>query len=359
MNHSISRWQLVLMVISFLYGSSFLMAPGLTAFFSFQDAWISMFFSVMIGLLLNVVWMFLLKSYGYESIFWIVEHVGGKWLGTVINLLIVFYAVHLASYVVRNLSNFMVVSISPMSNQWTYQIMIILLAVYSCYYGLNNIARVNEFLNPWMLLLFIISVALTANQFNFNHLRPVFEQSMKSILHGSYTTIAFPFLDIILLGSVLTYVKQKEKLMKYYLTGILFAGMILVLTIFLTLGTQGPYMVIRQPYPTFSMMRDITLIKNFERVEALVAVVWIFGILVKITLSLFAALKGLQHISRHESYTSFLIPAGIITFVMSNEIHTNTVDYTDWVAKYWTLFYFTLYLILIIVLIMGKARKKS
>ena len=45
-----------------------------------------------------------------------------------------------------------------------------------------------------------------------------------------------------------------------------------------------------------------------ERIEIIIAIVWIFGILVKITLCLFAALKGLQHITRHESYNPFLFP---------------------------------------------------
>jgi hypothetical protein len=145
--------------------------------------------------------------------------------------------------------------------------------------------------------------------------------------------------------------------MKYYLIGVWFAGMVLILTIVLTLGTQGPYMVIRQSYSTFSMMRDITLIKNFERIEVLIGVFWVFGILVKITLCLFAALRGLQHISRHKSYNSFLVPVGILICVMSNAIHRNTIDFTSWVAKYWTLWWFTLYLILIIMMIIGKAQK--
>ncbi|MGE6486872.1 GerAB/ArcD/ProY family transporter [Paenisporosarcina sp. NPDC076898] len=359
MNHSISRWQLVLLVISFIYGSSLLMAPGITAAASYRDAWISMLLAVVMGLLLNVFWMMLLKRYNYLSIFSIVENVTGKWVGMFINLLIVFYGIHLAAYIVRNLSNFMVINVIPDSNEWTYQIMIILLAIYSCYYGLNNMASVNEFLLPWMLLLFGVSVALIANKFDISQLKPVLNESFLSITHGAYNTLGFPFIEIILLGAVFTFVTQKEKLMKSYLMAILSAGFILVFTVFLTVGTEGPYMVTRITYSTYAMMKDITIIELFERVEVVIAVVWIFGILVKICLCLFAVLKGLQHISKHENYHPFLLPVGIITWVMSNEIHRNTRDFTDFVAKYWTLWWFTLYVILVLIMMIGIALKKD
>jgi len=327
------------------------MAPGTTTSFANQDAWISMILALIIGLILNVVWMMLLKSYDYKSIFFITERVSGKWLGTFINLLIVFYAIHLTAYIVRNLSNFMVINVIPDSHDWTYQLMIILLAVYSCYYGLTNMARVNEFLIPWMLLLFFITVCLIANQFEFDHLKPVFEQGYKSISQGAHGTLGFPFIEIILLGAVFTFVKQKEKLMKGYLFAIFFAGIILVLTVFLTVGIEGPYMVSRESYATFSMIRNIT------RIEIVIAIVWIFGILVKIVLCVFAALKGLQHISRHNSYNPFLLPVGILIWVMSNEIHENAIDFTDFVVKNWTLWWFTLYLILTLLMFIGIVLK--
>lgn len=359
MNHSVSRWQLVLLVISFIYGSSLLMAPGLTASASYRDAWISMLLALLIGLLLNLIWIWLLKRYNYLSIFSIVENVTGKWLGMFFNLLIVFYGIHLAAYIVRNLSNFMVINVIPDSNEWIYQVMIILLAIYSCYYGLNNMASMNEFLLPWMLILFALTVCLIANQFELDQLKPILDESFSSISEGAYNTLGFPFIEIILLGAVFTFVQKKEKLMKSYLWAIVCAGLILVFTVTLTVGTEGPFMVTRISYSTYAMMRDITVIKLFERIEVVIIIVWIFGILVKICLCLFAALKGLQHISKHKSYHPFLIPVGLITWAMSNEIHRNTREFTNFVAKYWTVWWFTLYVMLVLILLIGIALKKD
>ncbi len=358
MNHTITRWQLVLLVISFIYGSSLLMAPGITTSFAHQDSWLSMAMALLVGLILNMAWMFLLKKYQYQSIFTIVEMVTGKWMSQLINLLIVFFGIHLAAYIVRNFSNFMVINVIPDSSAWTYQIMILLLAIYSCYYGLSNMARMNEFLLPWMLLLYAFSVCLIINQMDFHHFRPVMNEGFKAITQGAYGTLGFPFIEILLLSAVFPYVKQKEKLMKHYLIGVLAAGLILLFTVILTVGTEGPYLVARLPYSTFTMMRDINIIKLFERIEVVIGIVWIFGILVKIGLCLFAALKGLEYISKHSSYRPFLLPVGIITWVMSNEIHQNNMSFTTFVANYWTIWWFTLYIILVLIMIIGIALKK-
>jgi spore germination protein (amino acid permease) len=340
-------------------GSSLLMAPNLTAFFSNQDAWLSMILAVLIGLFVNLIWIYVLKRYQYRSIFRITEVAGGKILGTILNIIIIFYALHLASYVVRNISNFMISNVIPESSPWTFQIMILLLAIYSCYYGLNNVARVNEFLTPFMILFFIFSLLLTLNQFRFSHIQPIFEQGFLKISQGAYTTTGFPFIEIILMGSMFTYVKDKKKLLMKYLIGILFGGITLIITVFLAVGVEGAYMVKRQSYPTFEVMRDISIVNIFERIEVVIAVVWIFGILVKVIVCLFAAMKGLQHLSKHSSYHSFLLPAGILIWAMSNHLHPNSMEFTDFVGQNWTLWWFSLYLILMLVLGIGIVRKKD
>lgn len=172
MSHKLNQWQMLLLTISFLVGSSLLLAPNLTSFYSKQDAWLSMIIALAAGLILNWLWIYLLSKYQYQSIFVIAEKAVGKWIGGLISLLVVFYALHLCSYVVRNVSNFMISSVLPDTNAWTFQMMLIIVSLYSCYYGLNNIARVNEFLNPIMGVLFLVSLLLTLNRFELHNLKP-------------------------------------------------------------------------------------------------------------------------------------------------------------------------------------------
>ncbi|MCK6256576.1 spore germination protein [Fictibacillus sp. KIGAM418] len=359
MNHTLNQWQLFLLTVSFLVGSSLLMAPNLTSYYSKQDAWLSMIIAIAIGIFINLLWIYLLSLYQYQSIFEIVETVSGKWIGSILSLIIVFYSLHLCSYVVRNVSNFMISSVLPDTNAWTFQIMLILVSLYSCYYGLNNIARVNEFLNPIMAVLFIASLILTLNRFDIRYFKPVLEQPLSTVMQGAYTTTGFPFIEVILLGTVFTYVRKKKKLMRSYLNAIVASGIILLITIIVAIGCDGYYMVSRTTFPTFELMRAINIVKLLERVEVLIAVVWIVGIFVKIVICFLAAMMGLQQVAKHHSYGPFLLPAGLLVWAMSNHEHSNTMEFTDFVAKNWTLWWFTLYFLLIVVLIIGVILKKN
>ncbi|WHY74030.1 GerAB/ArcD/ProY family transporter [Fictibacillus enclensis] len=358
MSHKLNQWQMLLLTISFLVGSSLLLAPNLTSFYSKQDAWLSMIIALAAGLILNWLWIYLLSKYQYQSIFVIAEKAVGKWIGGLISLLVVFYALHLCSYVVRNVSNFMISSVLPDTNAWTFQMMLIIVSLYSCYYGLNNIARVNEFLNPIMGVLFLVSLLLTLNRFELHNLKPFLEQPPRSILQGAYTTTGFPFIEVILLGTVFTYVSKKKNLMRTYLMAIAISGLILLITIIIVIGVDGYYLVSRNTFPTFELMRAINIVKLLERIEVLIGAVWIVGIFVKIVVCFYAGMMGLQHMSKHHRYRTFLLPAGLWVWAMANHVHSNTMEFTDFVAKNWTLWWFTLYLILIVVMLIGIIRKK-
>ncbi|MTH52979.1 endospore germination permease [Bacillus mangrovi] len=353
MNHILSRQQLFLLVISFITGSSVLMAPGLTASFAQNDAWISMVLAVLAGLLLNTVLIFLLKKYHYASIFEIFEKVLGKLFGFLLSGTVVFYSLHLAAYVLRNLSNFMTTSISPDSSPANFQILMLLIVMYSVFFGLNNLGRVNQFFIPLMLVLLFASLLLVLNQFKVSNLKPFFKEGFLPIVHGAYPSLGFPFIEIILMASILTYVRHKKKLGRIYLTSILIGGSILAVTVFISIGVQGYDLVTRQTYSTFELVRDITVIRLFERIEVLIGIYWIFGIFVKITFCLQTALLGFKTMTKHTTYRPFILPCSVFIWVMSNQLHPALPGFNEYVTKYWTLWWMGLYLLFIFVLAAG------
>ncbi|MBS2969879.1 endospore germination permease [Metabacillus sp. KIGAM252] len=353
MNHVISKQQLFLLFISFVTGSSILMAPGLTATFAKNEAWVSTIIASVIGLILNLLLMWLMKKYHYASIFEITEKILGKVMSYLVNGLIIFYALSLAAYIVRNLSNFMTTSISPESSPANFQVLILLVAMYSVFFGLNNLARVNEFFTPITLFLLAASLVLVLNQVEFSNLKPFFARGVMPVLHGAYTILGFPFIEIIIMSSFFTYVSNKKGLGRTYLAAMLIGGAVLALTVLMSLAIQGYDLVIRQTYSTFELMRDITIVRLFERVEVLIGVFWIFGIFVKITCCMQAAVLGFKAMTKHTTYRPFIIPAALFVWIMANQVHLNIVDFNNFVLKYWTLWWFALYVLFVLFLAAG------
>ncbi|MCD7032920.1 endospore germination permease [Metabacillus sp. GX 13764] len=358
MKHTLTKGHLLMLTVSFITGSSLLMAPGITTAAAKNNGWISMLIAAFCGLLLNLLLVFLIKKYRYQSIFDCAEKAAGPFIGGVITLLIVFYSLHLAAYVVRNVSNFMITSVNPEGSTAIYEAALLTAVCFTTLYGLNNLARLNEFLLPGLFFLLIASFGLVINQFDGSHLKPFFRDNPGSLVMGAYPTVGFPFIEIISLMSLFSYVSNKKHLGRSFLLTLFLSGCFLAASVVLCIGVEGYDLVSRQPYATFEIMRGITIVKLFERIEILTGTFWIFGIFIKITICFLAAMLGLQKLARHNSYYSFLLPSAVFVWVMSLEFHPDTVDFSHYVTSVWTLWWFTLYVLVCLVLLIGIMRKK-
>ena len=355
----VTKYQLFTVTTNFVIFSSILMAPALTVAAAKQDGWISMLFAFIIGLLLNLVYVLILKKHQYPSLFSLIDLAAGKWIGTVLNLVVMFYALHLAAMVIRNLSNFMVSSVFPNAHPWTYQILVIAIVALTALYGVRNLFLLNELLSPLLFLIVGASLILILKDFSFIEIKPVFYTSFPKIFEGAYATLGFPFIEALIIGNFFHYVQQKKHLMFVYLSGISLGGLTLIIAVFLIIGNEGAYIVARETYPTYSVLRDIEFTTIFERIEILIALAWITGLFFKITVCFLVVMMGFKHLSNSKSYSPFIIPIAILTWAMSNHLHKTVMDFTNFVTSSWTLYWFTLYSVLIIVFLIGFMRQKK
>ncbi|WP_062515487.1 endospore germination permease [Halobacillus sp. KGW1] len=358
MNTQITKYQLFSIVTNFIIFSSILMAPALTVTAAKQDGWISMLFAVIIGVLLNALYLQLLKKHQYPTLFSLIDRSIGKWVGTILNLVLIFYAFHLAAMVVRNLSNFMVASVFPNAHPWTFQLLILSLCMLTVFYGMNNLFLVSELLTPIIILTVLISVFLVIKDFQFIELKPMFHTPPGDIFEGTYATLGFPFIESLLLGNFMHYVAVKKRAMTIHLAAIGSAGLVLTAAVFLIVGNDGAYIVARETYPTYSVLRDVKLSSIIERGEILIALAWLVGLFFKISICFLVIMAGFQHLSGSNNYKPFILPTAILIWAMSNHLHKTVTDFTEFVTSTWTLYWFTFYCVLILVFTIGLFRTK-
>lgn len=358
MKHDLTNLQLFYIVANFTVGSSLLIAPGIVGSVAYEDAWLAMILAILAGLGFNVLFLFLLSKHHYNSIFVIIDEALGKYVGTFINLIIIIFAFHLCSLVIGNTDDFMIV-IKPETSPAFYQICMIAIMVFCSIYGVKNLGKTNEVLSPFLYIIIILSFFLLIPQSTISNFKPFFYRGLQPILHGAYNTLGFPFFELIMLSAILTFVGNKKKLKKAYLGGVIAGGSVLLLYVVAAIGVEGAFMVQRETYPTYSLMRDIHVTKVFERVEIGVGIIWIFLLFAKITLLFIVMLLGLQHLSRSTSYGRFILPLALSVWVLTNLAHENLIDNSDFTAKNWTLYSFTIYLIVILTMIIGLVRKRG
>ncbi|MCS1351415.1 endospore germination permease [Mechercharimyces sp. CAU 1602] len=358
MEQSLTIKQFTLLIFTFTIGSSLLIAPAMVSVEANQDAWISMAIATGCGLLLNGVWLFLLSKYHYLSIYSVVEKVCGKWIGTILNLLLVFYSSYICALVVRDISDFLITYMIEETHPWLSQSMILLLVVYSASKGLTNIGRVNEFMTPLLVFAFLGGTALLLDKIDLSNLQPVLEQGWSPVWKGTYAPIGFPFLEVLVLSALITYVKPTKKVVRSFFVGLFFAGVILIIAVIAAIGEEGAFMIQRYTFPTYTVMRDISIGRVFERTEVFFGLLFMVGIFVKITICFLVGCHGLQHISKRSNYHAILIPLAVWIWAMSNFLNENIVEVIYFASTVWTLVAFTMYVIIVCILLWGIGRKK-
>ncbi|MFC0524612.1 endospore germination permease [Pontibacillus salicampi] len=357
MNHTITHVQLFFMTANFTIGSSLLLAPLITGAVAYEDAWISMILAIIVGVVLQLFLLLLLKKIDYISIFEVTDLAFGKWIGTIVNLIVILYAFHLCALVVGNTDDFMIV-IKPDTAPYFYQILMIALAMYTAFSGLQTFGKANETMSVLFYFVFVLSFLLLVPNVEFQNYKPTLYRGWMPVLQGGYNSLGVPFLELTLLTAVLTFVVDKQKVKAFFLNGLLFGGAILFIFVAAAIGVEGAFMVQRETYPTYALMRDIHATVVFQRVEIIIGIVWIFVLFAKMTTLFIIILLGIQHIGRSHSYNAYILPISIGVWTLTNQTHENVIENADFTAKNWTLYSFSIYVIVLVSIVIGIFRDK-
>jgi spore germination protein KB len=142
------------------------------------------------------------------------------------------------------------------------------------------------------------------------------------------------------------YVKQRKKIKKAFLQGTLLGGIVISITILVCLLVLGPSQTGRTLYPTYSLARMISIGGFFERVEAMLAFMWLLTIFIKITLYFYIFTLGLSQVLNLKEYRMLTFPTAILLILFSSIIAPNATYYKTVIFNYWPFFDFTYGLVL-------------
>ena len=157
----ISGYQLGILIMGFLFGSSAVLNPAVAAG---QDAWLANIFGLVQGL--GLIWIYVKLSLlnQEQSLVEILKAHFGKYLGTLVTLLYISYFIHLAALVLRDFGEHMAVSVFFDTPEVFIMGCFALLVGYCLRSGLEVTARAAEMLIPYLFLfLFVIFILLVGS----------------------------------------------------------------------------------------------------------------------------------------------------------------------------------------------------
>ncbi|MGN7407935.1 GerAB/ArcD/ProY family transporter [Sporosarcina sp. SAFN-010] len=355
----ISVRQFTILVILFLTGSSILLVPGIIAQVSKQDAWITAILGVGISLLLVVLYNAVGSIEPSMTLVGMIEKVFGKWVGKIVTTVFLFFTLIISSELLYFVGSFMQVQIMPETPLIAFNLLFVSVVIIGVRYGLETIARFAEIIFPFFILLFILTVLLLSPNIEVQNVQPILETKPKQMIYSILLFVSiFSFSPIVLLMFFPNTVNNPQLAKKAFLKGTLIAGIILIIVTLLTILVLGEKETSQSIYPTFSLAKRIEIGNFIQRLEMIVAFIWIVTLYFKIALYFYATVVGCAQLVNIKDYRSLTLPLGLIVVALSVIVHPNIVRAMEFNKGTWILFGATLG-VLLPLLLLGVAKFKK
>jgi len=360
----ISPRQAMELMVTTIIATIILFVPNFTAREALQDAWISVVIATLAGIMLAFLVTTLGMRFPNQTMIQYSQDLLGKFLGKGIGLLYIWFYLHINAIIIREFGEFMKTAFMPDTPLIVFTVTIVLLAAFAVRGGLEVIARMNEWLLLLFLFTFIIISFLALGEIDLNNFKPVAEHNLLPLLRGAFAPTSWMG-EIVAITMVIPYINQPGKSRRYGVGAVILVGLLLLLSIFTSVGVLGAPSTAKFQFPLLEMVRLINIAEFIERIDALVMVTWVAGVYIKISVFFYVAVLAISQWTQIQDYKPVTFPVGVILTAFSLLIFENTVELADFLSQTFPSYALYLFeggiplLLLITALITGKRGEKS
>jgi len=338
-NVKISIRQFTILVILFTIGTAILIIPAPIALIAKQDAWISALMGIGMGVLLMLLYSALGSQYPGLTLVEMNERLLGKWIGKIVSLGFLYFAFITSSELLYFVGDFLATQIMPDSPLPSLNVLFAVILLMGVRLGLEVFARAAEILFPLCILLFLILVIFIVPEIDIKNMKPMFNAGATNIIQAGmmFTSVAsVPVVSMLMIGPVC--VNEPQKIRKAFVMGTLIGGIFLFIVIILTVLVLGADFTARQAYPSYVLAKRVNVGHFLQRIEAIVAIMWIITIYFRMMIYYYSAVVGIAQIFKIKDYRSLTLPLGFIAVIFSLIIHPNEAHSIHYNERYWPMF---------------------
>jgi len=358
-NIKISARQFAILVILFSIGTTILVIPGSLAHDVKQDAWIAAIIGTGVTFLVVALYISLGRMFPAMTLVEIIEALLGKWLGKIVSLTFVFFSFIAASDLLYYVGTFLTNQILPKTPPEAIHILFAFILMMGIRLGLETLARSAEVLFPIFIFLFIllvVSVLLTPDLWKFENIQPIFNTGMKPMVRAVFLFASIFTLPLVVFLMIFPIsVDQPKEAEKSFFTGIFIAGICLIILIGLTILVLGPESSTNQMFPGYTLAKRIEIGDFLQRIEAILAIMWIIAIYFKMTIYFYAAIIAFVQTLNIKDYRPLTLPVGMIMVMISFFSHPNVTHSAAFDKEVWPLYSLAYGLLLPLFLLVVKA----
>lgn len=283
-----------------------------------QDSWISILIAIIIGIIPFSLYSYLKNKFPDKNIIQINKEKLGKF-GTFLNLILIA-----ATFIFAICSYWIIVHF--IDSQYLYRtsttiiiIILILPVIYTITKNFHVFSKVSLIMFYISLIFIIIILSGLIGNVNVDNIKPILNNNPNNILYGSFCFIGFNIMPLFLLNiipknNIKNYSPKKSFI--FYLI----SGLSLLNVMFLTISIFGIHLSELYNYPSFHLLKRVSVLDIIDRVESILSLEWFLALFVQIMMSLFfikEALKEIFQIKEKTNNIIMIIVCLIITILTS------------------------------------------
>jgi spore germination protein KB len=359
----ISDRQAKSLLVATILPTSIFSLPALTAAKANEDAWLSVIFASLIGVVVVLTIVALGQKFPEKTIVEYSEDIMGKLFGKTAGLIYIWFFLYLTALTVREFSEFM---LTVFMDEMPIVILIgsiLLVCALAIYHGLEVISRLNEILITLVIGFFLFALLLSTGEMAPFRLLPVFANGIIPILKGSFH-VAGRMGEVVVLAFLIPYINQATSAKRTGLTSLLIVTPLFILSVIASILTFGAHGTGRLLFPTYMVARNIKFADILERIESIFMLIWVMGTFAKITICYYVTVLSTGHWLNLSKLHPLILPIGTIVAALSLLIHVGISEIIAFLDKIWGPYALSIELgipliLLTIAIIRHKGVKKS
>ncbi|AIQ46741.1 hypothetical protein R70723_13330 [Paenibacillus sp. FSL R7-0273] len=356
----ISSSQLVMLLTIYLYSeaAAFLISPII------KTASYSTVFAVIIGgvlgLLIVLVSAALARKNEREYFAVFGKYIVGKWVHTLLILLLIGYMLHRASMGMRNIEDFLMVNHLPTTPESVIAILLGIAVALTVRAGIQAIARIAEVIFFVNVLLFVVLTPLLMGiELHIPMLR-AFVTNFDLNRTAAGTLQATPwFGDAFVVLFIYPHLKQQIKIRRAAFWGAVFSMILILSYLVPSLLAFGPELGGKMTYPVMEYVRSMRIADFIETLDPFLTILYIPALLLKISLLVYAAVISLARLLSLHDYKPLALSVSAAVVGYSVHFANNTAELLNFMTVYWPSYALCMQLIPLLYWLVAKIRGKG
>ncbi|MDR4947995.1 GerAB/ArcD/ProY family transporter [Neobacillus cucumis] len=325
----INGFQLFSVIFLFELGSAILLGMAGEAK---QDAWITILLGIVSGCVLYFIFSKLNDLFPSMPLTSYIPKILGRYIGTLFACLYVGYFMYIASRVLRDFEELLIMTAYRSSSLLTIGIIMVICVMYAAYKGIEVFFRMSElcFFIILFILILLVIFEVASGIIRFNHLQPILENGWRPIFKSFFpTTLTFPFGEMVTFTMLLPFLDKQDKARKIGIIGVTISGGVLLLFTLLNILIAGADITSRSSFPILTAVGYINIADFVQRLDTVVIISMVLLGFVKITVFFFCAMIGAADVFKLKQPQKLIYPMGFIVLIASRIIASNYFEHLN------------------------------